>query len=67
MSSSIDMGTLCVGALIGMGCRKQLKAAARVGANIASSLATTAAVAVNSAAAEVSGKNTNNGGNQNGH
>ena len=53
MSSSIDFGTLAVGALIGIGCKEQLKSAARVGANLASSLATTAAAAVNAAAAEV--------------
>ena len=53
MSSSIDYGTLAVGALIGVGCRKQLKAAARVAATTAASLASSAAVAVNSAAAEM--------------
>ena len=56
MSNSIDFGTLAIGTLIGIGCKEQLKAAARVGANLASSLATTAAVAVNAAAAEVDGK-----------
>ena len=55
MSSSIDLGTLTVGALIGIGCRKQIKAASRVAANLASSLATSAAIAVNSAAAEMDG------------
>ena len=59
MSNSIDMATLAVGALVGMGCRKQLKAAARVAANCASSLATTAAVTVNAAAAEVAGGKNN--------
>ena len=53
MANSIDFTTLAVGALIGVGCREQIKAASRVAANLASSLATTAAIAVNSAAAEV--------------
>ena len=68
--ASIDYGTLAVGALVGIGCRKQIKAAGRVAANLASSLATTAAIAVNSAAAEMNGQGTspeakvgNNGGN----
>ena len=49
MANSIDFGTLCLGALVGMGCRKQLKAAGRIAANTAASLAGAAA----SAAAEV--------------
>ena len=53
MSSSIDMGTLAIGALIGVGCKKQLKAAAKIAATTAASLASSAAVAVNSAAAEL--------------
>ena len=53
MSSSIDYGTLAVGALIGIGCRKQLKGAAKVAATTAASLASAAAVAVNSAAAQM--------------
>ena len=68
--NSIDMGTLCLGTLIGIGCRKQLKAAARVAANCASSLATTAAITVNAAAAEVAdetkSQNTQAGQNPNG-
>ena len=65
MSSSIDMGTLCLGALVGIGCRKQLKAAAKVAANCASSLATTAAITVNAAAAEINGQKTAVGQGQN--
>ena len=53
MSSSIDYGTLAIGALIGIGCRKQLKSAAKVAATTAASLASSAAVAVNSAAAQM--------------
>ena len=53
MSSSIDYGTLAVGALIGVGCRKQLKSCAKVAATTAASLASSAAIAVNSAAAEM--------------
>ena len=56
MANSIDFGTLAIGTLIGIGCKKQLRAAAKVGANLASSLATTAAVAVNAAAAEIDGQ-----------
>ena len=53
MSNSIDWGTLALGALVGVGCRKQLKSCARVAATTAASLASSAAVAVNSAAAEM--------------
>ena len=53
MSSSIDYGTLAIGALIGVGCRKQIKSAAKVAATTAASLASAAAVAVNSAAAQM--------------
>ena len=53
--ASIDWTTLAVGALIGVGCKKQIKSATRVAANLASSLATTAAITVNAAAAEVEG------------
>ena len=70
MANSIDFGTLAVGALVGIGCRKQLRAAGRVAANLASSLATTTAVAVNSAAAEFDRSNNssnNNGGKKNDH
>ena len=73
MASSIDYGTLAVGALIGIGCRKQFKAAAKVAATTAASLASSVAVAVNSAAAQMydqeSGKTQapkGNGTNQNG-
>ena len=53
MSTSIDYGTLAVGALIGIGCKKQLKAAAKVAATTAATLASSAAVAVNTAAAQM--------------
>lgn len=49
MANSIDFTTLAVGALIGIGCRKQLKAAGRIAATTAASLAGVAA----SAAAQV--------------
>lgn len=52
MANSIDFGTLCVGALIGMGCRKQLKAAGRIAANTAASLAGAAATAAAEVAKE---------------
>ena len=51
--SSIDMGTLAIGALIGVGCKKQIKAAAKIAATTAASLASSAAVAVNTAAAQI--------------
>ena len=51
--ANIDYGTLAVGALIGVGCRKQFKAAAKVAATTAASLASSAAVAVNSVAAQM--------------
>ena len=53
MSTSIDYGTLTIGALIGVGCREQLKSAAKVAATTAASLASSVAVAVNSAAAQM--------------
>ena len=53
MSNTIDYGTLAIGALIGVGCRDQLKSAAKVAATTAASLASSAAVAVNSAAAQM--------------
>lgn len=49
MANSIDWGTLALGALVGIGCRKQLKAAGRVAATTAAQLAGVAA----SAAAQV--------------
>ena len=53
MANSIDWGTLALGTLIGVGCREQLKSAAKVAATTAASLASSAAVAVNSAAAQM--------------
>ena len=43
MSTSIDYGTLAVGALIGIGCKKQLKACGRIAATTAANLAGVAA------------------------
>ena len=53
MASTIDYSTLAIGALIGVGCREQLKAAAKVAATTAASLASSVAVAVNSAASQM--------------
>ena len=53
MANSIDWGTLAIGTLIGVGCRKQIKSCAKVAATTAASLASAAAVAVNSAAAQM--------------
>ena len=53
MSSSIDYGTRAIGALIGVGCQRQFKSAAKVAATTAASLASSAAVAVNAAAAQM--------------
>ena len=61
MASSIDYGTLAIGALIGVGCRKQLKSCAKVAATTAASLASAAAVAVNSAAATMYDQSTQAG------
>ena len=58
MSSSIDMGTLCLGALVGIGCREQLKAAGRVVASTAASLAVVAAQAAEQVAYETKSQNT---------
>ena len=43
--SSIDWGTMALGAIVGIGCRKQLTAAGRVAAEAAASLAGVAAEA----------------------
>ena len=56
MASTIDYSTLALGALVGVGCREQLKAAAKIAATTAASLASSAAVAVNSAAAQMYGE-----------
>ena len=56
MASSIDWSTLAVGALIGVGCRKQLKAASRIAASTAANLAATAATAVAQVAEETAEK-----------
>ena len=54
MANSIDFGTLALGALIGVGCRKQLKAAGRIVASTAASLAGVAAQAAEKVAQETS-------------
>ena len=65
MANSIDWGTLALGALVGVGCRKQIKSASRIAAATAASLAGAAAAAVNSAAEQINkdqstqGQNTN--------
>lgn len=52
MANSIDWGTLALGALVGVGCKEQLKAAGRVAAQTAASLASAAAQAAASVAAQ---------------
>ena len=54
MANSIDFTTLALGALVGVGCRKQLKAAGRIAASTAASLAGAAAIAAQQVAAEAS-------------
>ena len=56
MASSIDWSTLAVGALVGIGCRKQLKAAGRVAASTAANLAVVAAQTAQQVAEETSEK-----------
>ena len=53
MANTIDYGTLCLGALIGVGCRKQLKVAAKVAATTAANLAGATAAAVSEAANQI--------------
>ena len=53
MANTIDFTTLAIGALIGVGCKEQLKACAKVAATTAASLASSAALAANTVAAEV--------------
>ena len=50
--ANIDWGTLALGTFIGVGCRKQLKAASRVVATTAASLAGVAASAAQQVAKE---------------
>ncbi len=50
--ASIDWGTLALGALVGIGCRKQLKTCGRVAASTAASLAGVAAQAAQQVAKE---------------
>ena len=52
--ASIDWGMIGLGALIGVGCREQLKAAGRVAATTAANLASVAATAAAQVAAETS-------------
>ena len=52
--ASIDWGTLGIGALIGIGCKKQLRACGRIAANTAASLAGVAATAAQQVAKETS-------------
>ncbi len=54
--ASIDWGMVGIGALIGVGCRKQLKAAGRIAASTAASLAGVAAQTAASVAKETSEK-----------
>ena len=57
MANSIDFGTLALGALVGIGCKKQLKSAGRVAATTVAALAGAAATAANQVA-----ESQNNGG-----
>lgn len=70
MSSSIDWTTLAVGALIGVGCKNELKAAAKIAAGTAATLACAcadaAADAANAVQAQADANGNGNGGN-NGH
>ncbi len=52
--ASIDWGMIGLGALVGVGCRKQLKAAGRIAASTVASLATTAAATAQQVASEAS-------------
>ena len=50
--ANIDWGTLALGALVGVGCRKQIKSASRIAASTAASLASATATAVSEIAKE---------------
>ena len=52
MANSIDFTTLALGALVGLGCKEQLKACGRVAAVTAANLASVAATAAAQVAAE---------------
>ena len=54
--ASIDWGMIGLGALVGIGCRKQLKAAGRVAASTAASIAGVAAQAAAQVAEETQDK-----------
>ena len=64
--SSIDWGTLAIGTVIGVGCRKELQAAAKIAVGTAATLACAAADAAADAANAVSAQGNNSqGGNNN--
>ena len=64
--SSIDYGTLAIGALIGVGCKRQIKSAAKVAATTAASLSSSVAMAMNSAAAQMYDNDSQSGTTQTG-
>ena len=61
MANSIDFGTLAVGALIGIGCKKQIKSAARIAASTAASLMGVAAATAAQVAQETQSKSPDQG------
>lgn len=67
MSSSIDFTTLAIGALIGVGCKNELKAAAKIAAGTAATLACACADAAADAANAVQASQTEANGGNNGH
>ena len=58
MANSIDFTALTLGALIGIGCREQIKACGRIAANTAASLAGVAAAAAQQVAQETKAQET---------
>ena len=56
MANTIDFTTLAVGALIGMGCKKQLRACGRIAAATAANLAGVAAATANQIAEQTKGQ-----------
>ena len=64
MANTIDFTTLALGAVIGMGCRKQLRAAGKVAASAVAAVTTAAAQAAQQVAQETeSPKDPQNGQN----
>lgn len=60
MANGIDLGTLAVGAALGVGLHKQIKSAAKISATFAANLAASTAAATAAACEQAVGQNSQN-------